>query len=207
VAALRLLLVADDPLVRAGLAALLSEAETCDVVGQSSAGDELSRAQELFDPDVVLWDLGWEPMNDFALLADFAESAVPLLVLLDDVNLVAGAWAAGARGILQRQIDLEQLEAALAATWQGLAVLSPDLGARLGGAALPAALLVEELTAREMDVLQLMAEGAANKEIARSLGISENTVKYHVNAILGKLDAQSRTEAVVRATRAGLILL
>lgn len=206
-AALRLLLVADDPLVRAGLAAVLAEAETCDVVGQSSAGEELLRAQELFEPDVVLWDLGWEPLNDFALLADFAESAVPLLVLLDDVNLVAGAWAAGARGILQRQIELEQLEAALAATWQGLAVLSPDLGARLGGVAPLTAPLVEELTAREMDVLQLMAEGAANKEIARSLGISENTVKYHVNAILGKLDAQSRTEAVVRATRAGLILL
>ena len=66
---------------------------------------------------------------------------------------------------------------------------------------------VESLTAREMDVLQLLAEGAANKEVARSLAISEHTVKYHVNGILGKLDAQSRTEAVVRATRAGLIFL
>ena len=66
---------------------------------------------------------------------------------------------------------------------------------------------IEQLSARELDVLRGMAEGLSNKQIARSLGISEHTVKFHINAILGKLDAQSRTEAVVRATRAGLILL
>jgi DNA-binding NarL/FixJ family response regulator len=79
------------------------------------------------------------------------------------------------------------------------------------GAALPVAVadetLIEPLSARERDVLRLMAEGLSNKLIARDLGISEHTVKYHVNAILGKLGAQSRTEAVVRATRIGLILL
>jgi DNA-binding NarL/FixJ family response regulator len=66
---------------------------------------------------------------------------------------------------------------------------------------------IEHLSARELDVLRGMAEGLSNKQIARALGISEHTVKFHINAILGKLDAQSRTEAVVRATRAGLILL
>ena len=97
----------------------------------------------------------------------------------------------------------------LAQNRQGLVVVDPELARALpvNRLAEEDALVVEPLTPRELDVLQLLAEGAANKEIARRLEISEHTVKYHVNAILGKLSAQSRTEAVVRATRAGLIML
>lgn len=205
---LRVLLIADDPLARAGLAAFVGDLENCEIVGQVAADAQLALAPDLFEPDVVLWDLGWDPMSDFENLAEFAALSPALLVLLDDTGLAGAALAAGARGLLPRRIDPEQLQLALMSVAGGLLVIGPELADALSATvALPVEPLVEELTAREMDVLQLMAEGAANKEIARQLAISENTVKYHVNAILGKLEAQSRTEAVVRATRAGLILL
>jgi DNA-binding NarL/FixJ family response regulator len=136
---------------------------------------------------------------------------------------------AGVLGVLGREVGGDQIAATAQAVLLGLHVKDPALGrlrprlpddvamapaseatARTG-AALPVAVadetLIEPLSARERDVLRLMAEGLSNKLIARDLGISEHTVKYHVNAILGKLGAQSRTEAVVRATRIGLILL
>ena len=94
----------------------------------------------------------------------------------------------------------------MGAVAQGLLVFGESLVA-LPDTAADAEALVEPLSARELEVLRRMAEGLANKQIARELEISEHTVKFHVNAVLGKLGAQSRTEAVVRATRAGLILL
>lgn len=101
------------------------------------------------------------------------------------------------------------MAASLEAVAQGLVVLDSGLATALFSASLPtlATLPLETITPREREVLQLLAEGLPNKAIAQRLGISEHTVKYHVNALLGKLDAQSRTEAVVRATRLGLILL
>ena len=87
-------------------------------------------------------------------------------------------------------------------------MLEPALAnGAMATASVPPNLLAEPLTPRELEVLKRMAEGLSNKQIARELAISEHTIKFHVNAILGKLGAQSRTEAVVRATRAGLILL
>ncbi len=124
--------------------------------------------------------------------------------------------AAGARGLLSRTTDGTQLAAAVVAAGQGLLIFDPELlpapttavpAAKGADAADGAGMEFEQLSARELDVLRGMAEGLSNKQIARTLGISEHTVKFHINAILGKLNAQSRTEAVVRATRAGLILL
>jgi DNA-binding NarL/FixJ family response regulator len=133
---------------------------------------------------------------------------LPVVALLADESLAAEAWLAGVRGLLTREADAEALVAALQAVVQGLAAIDPTLAAAL----LPtrereSEALVEPLTPREEEVLQLLADGLANRAIALQLGISEHTVKFHVNAILGKLGAQSRTEAVVRATRLGLIIL
>jgi DNA-binding NarL/FixJ family response regulator len=105
-------------------------------------------------------------------------------------------------------MDTDKLVAAAQAVANGLVVVEPKLTVSL----LPATesddfIPDEQLTPREMEVLQRLAEGLTNKAIAQELGISEHTVKFHVNAIMGKLQAQSRTEAVVRATRLGLILL
>ena len=207
---MRILLVADDPLARAGLSVLLSEEEAIEIAMQFASDDpDLMDAVRTFAPEAVLWDIGWEPPDDFEGLAEFVEIGPPVVVLAPDIQLARGLWTAGARGIIDRDADAAQIVSSLAAAYHGLVVIDPGMAAvlPLARAASEEDLLVEALTPRELDVLQLLAEGAANKAIARRLSISEHTVKFHVNAILGKLGAQSRTEAVVRATRAGLILL
>jgi DNA-binding NarL/FixJ family response regulator len=202
----RVLVVADDPLARAGLGALLAEHPGCILAGQVAPTVDLADEVTVYQPDALLWDLGWDPEPD--LLLEVIDAELPVVALLADESLAAEAWLAGARGLLARETGAEALVAALQAVVQGLAAIDPTLAAVL----LPtrereSEALVEPLTPREEEVLQLLADGLANKAIGLQLGISEHTVKFHVNAILGKLGAQSRTEAVVRATRLGLIIL
>jgi two-component system, NarL family, nitrate/nitrite response regulator NarL len=217
---LRVMVVADDSLSRAGLAALLGSQPGLLVVGQASGsasesasgGAGLREAIDVYQPHVLLWDAGWNPGP---LLQQLGEargqgnlSGLPWVLLLPDASHSAEAWALGVRALLIRDAGPDRLAAALQGAATGLAVLDPALAAALIGSRtnVPAS-PAEALTPREVEVLRLMAEGLPNKAIARQLGISEHTVKFHVNAILGKLDVESRTEAVVRATRLGLILL
>lgn len=206
--ALRVLICAADLLARVGLAALLAEQPGLTVVGQVAPTDDLARQLTVFQPDVVLWDMGWSPATVVEVLSAFTDYGPPVLALLDDDAAMADVWAAGARGILLRNAPAATLCAALQALWHDLVVLTPSF---VGGAPLPAGedaeIVLEPLTPRELDVLHWLAQGLSNKLIARQLSISEHTVKFHLNAILGKLGAQSRTDAVVRATRAGLIKL
>jgi DNA-binding NarL/FixJ family response regulator len=132
---------------------------------------------------------------------------VPLVALLADASYAPAVWQAGVRALLPRSAPVATLAAALQAAAANLIVLDPRSATSVLVPAngLPDAM--EPLTAREREVLQLMARGMPNKTIARELAISEHTVKFHVNAILSKLGAQSRTEAVVLASRAGLVLL
>jgi two-component system, NarL family, nitrate/nitrite response regulator NarL len=211
---LRVLIVAEDPLVRAGLAGLVAAQPGCLVVGRAESSDELASAIETYRPDVLLWDLGWNPRPVQERLSGVAPVAAPLVVLLPDAAHAAAAWAAGARGLLRRDVEGARLVTGLVAVTQGLGVVDPEFIPALASPAGAdeavghgAFALLEELTPRELEVLHLMAEGLPNKTIALRLGISEHTVKFHVNAILGKLGVASRTEAVVRATRLGLILL
>jgi len=209
--------IADDALARAGLAALLAEQPGCAVVGRASGLDDLPALVEVYRPNVLLWDLSWQPDSAIERLAVLVESAPPVAVLLPDEDRVAQVWATGARAILPRDADPVQVAAALRALMHGLGVVDSSFAAAL---ARPVGLptlkpwdgrqtdpLIEELTPRELAVLRLVAEGLPNKTIAARLGISEHTVKFHINAILGKLGVASRTEAVVRATRLGLIFL
>jgi two-component system, NarL family, nitrate/nitrite response regulator NarL len=215
---LRLFIVAEDPLVRAGLAALLAEQPGCVLVGQAAGGEETAvllhgYGPDSYRPDVIIWDIGWTTEPDLAWLSDWFERLPALLVLLDEADAVPELWAAGARGLLWRNATAEQMVAAAQAVNQGLAVLDTDLVNKLlpdeetlvAAASLES--LSEPLTPREHEVLQLLAEGLTNKAIAQQLAVSEHTVKFHVTAIMSKLDAQSRTEAVVRATRLGLFIL
>jgi two-component system nitrate/nitrite response regulator NarL len=171
---------------------------------------------DLYRPDVVVCDLGWDSSSDaldalregvesaFAL----GESGVPLVVLVGDESAAAEVWAVGVQGVLMRQVEADRLRAALVAAARRVVVLDEELADHLLPTAQPADLPPgQELTPRELEVLQLLAEGLANKAIALQLEISEHTVKFHVNAILAKLGVQSRTQAVVRATRLGLIIL
>jgi DNA-binding NarL/FixJ family response regulator len=205
---LRILIIADDPLARAGLATLLADQPGCTVVGRVAGDTGLLDELEAYRPDVLMWDLGWNPTSALERLADLKEMELPIVALLPAEPHAAEAWTAGARGLLLREADTPKLLAALSAVAQGLVTIDPTLtGALLTASEADRAPLAEELTPRELEVLQLLAEGLPNKTIAHQLHISEHTVKFHVNAILGKLGAQSRTEAVVRGTRLGLILL
>jgi DNA-binding NarL/FixJ family response regulator len=212
---LRVLIVADDPLARAGLATLLTHQPDCSVVGQVAAQADVLAGLHLYQPDVVVWDLGWEPTpwpaeapTDLERLAEVRDTGQPVVALLSDDRYAALVWASGVRGLLLRDVDAATLALALPAVARGLVVCDAALVSGLLPARQP--LLIssaEALTPREQEVLQLLAEGLPNKTIADRLHISEHTVKFHVNAILSKLGAQSRTEAVVRATRLGLLLL
>ena len=211
---LRVLIVASSPLARAGLAALLADQPGVTVIGQISPDSDLPDTLDVYRPDVTVWDMGWEPLQYIERLNELQD--VPVLALLTDerhaLEVMPPLLGAGVRGMLFQDASVETLTAALNALARGLLTMQGSLAE----AALSRSLShpnsgetesVEALTPREAEVLHLIAEGLPNKTIAARLSISEHTVKFHVNAILTKLGAQSRTEAVVRATRLGLIAL
>jgi len=205
---LRVLVAGNDPLARNGLASLLRQLPSLQVVGQSAISDELLRQLPMSRPQVMAWDLGGDVKPALGLLREFTEAEPPVLVLLADESHAAEALGAGARGLVPRDIDPARLEAALQGIAHGLLVLDeglsvPALRMRRGSAALD----LDPLTPRELEALQLLAQGKSNKEIAHQLGISEHTAKFHVNAIISKLGVQSRTEAVIVAARRGLVIL
>ena len=203
----RILIVANDTLARVGLATLLDSQTGCVVVGQIAGDADWSDAAQVYRPDVAVYDLGSTSARALER-AKLHDANFPTLALLPDASDAGVVWSAGARGLLLRDTPAENLAVALAAVAQGLVVLDPILAVAVPRSREPSsAQPMEELTPRELQVLRLMAEGKSNKGIARELAISEHTVKFHVNALLGKLNASSRTEAVVTGTRLGLILL
>lgn len=206
--AIRVLVVAEDPLARAGLATLLSGHPGCTVAGQTDGSSSLGEAVAVYSADVVVWDLGWSGGRTLERLADVRDAGVPVVALVSEEGAASEAWVAGARALLPRTAPAETLAAAIVAAASGVVALDPALASALisRSASSPAA-DASDLTPREREVLRLLAEGLPNKAIAQRLGVTEHTVKFHVNAILGKLGAQSRTEAVVVATRRGLIPL
>lgn len=213
---LQVLIVAEDPLARAGLASLLQAEEGISVTGQVSLETPVLDA---FSHDVALLDMGWELDDDLTALADAAllELDQPIVALIPDDAYIAEVMATlsgdtrtAGYGVLVRNAAPARLVAALNAAVEGLITLEPSLAASLTPAPSQASALdgsYDPLTPREQEVLDLLAEGLPNKTIAVRLHISEYTVKFHVNSILTKLGAGSRTEAVVRAMRLGLITL
>jgi len=201
------LVVSDDPLARTGLALLLRDGEGLILAGQAGVDDDWPEPE----PDVVVWDLGLGLRSGLERLRGLGPSAPPAVAIVADEADAREALAAGARAALPRDAGGESLAAALRAAVQGLVVLDESSVATLLGdvrdAPIPAPDLVESLTPREAEVLQLLTQGLPNKGIAQRLGISDHTVKFHVNAILGKLGVQSRGEAIVQAVRLGLVTL
>lgn len=206
---IQILIVADDPLVRAGLVGVFTEWEHCEIINQFNSQGLLSDLAEndLEDVHVVVWDVGWEMPQ---ILPDWQELETPIIVLLPDVENLGPILASGVSGVLSREVDFDSLSTAVQAAKQGLFVFDKDMVSTLNAGSVPPMEIdtaVEQLTERENEVLQLVAEGLTNKAIARQLHISDHTVKFHINSIMTKLSAQSRTEAVVKATRLGMILL
>jgi two-component system, NarL family, nitrate/nitrite response regulator NarL len=202
-----LILVVDDPDARSEMAARLAAHPECVVVGALASGDDLAAAAAA-EPDVIVWDLGDDPETALQRLLEAHELRIPIVAVVEDDRDGIRALAQGAAGLVPPAVDPERLILAARAVLGGLLALDPSV-AGVTAAARDRAddAPVETLTRREREVLQLMAEGLGNKLIAGRLGITEHTAKFHVHTILGKLSTQSRTEAVVRAARLGLITI
>jgi len=192
---IRVLIVGGDPLAREGLVSRLASEPGVKVIGESER------------PDVILWDLGPGDAEPSALQPGWNPD-LPLLGAVAGEADAAGALAAGARGVLLRDAPPMRIASALRSIACGLIVIDEALAGNLLRLTDPASAPdADLLTPRELETLQLLALGLPNREIAERLFISERTVKFHVNAILSKLGARSRTEAVVRAARHGLVAL
>ena len=198
---LSVLVISDDPLARGGLLALLRAASSVRVLGATGADGPFPPAV----PDVVLWDLG--PGAESAGEPD-AIADRPTVALVASPSAARTARSAGAGGVLGRALDGGRLVAALQGVAAGLLVVAPELADALFATPRDTDDAgLEPLTGREQEVLALLAEGLANRDVALALNVSESTAKFHVRSILSKLGAATRTEAVVRAMRAGLLEL
>ncbi|MDF2774343.1 MAG: two component LuxR family transcriptional regulator [Geminicoccaceae bacterium] len=219
---IRTLVAAASPIVRADIAALLEQSPAITVVA-TSAGDALADDVESHEPQVVLMIADTEDANAVSpaalsrlTLSPDAASRAPAIVVV--ANDTSGAWVsealrAGVRGIVTRDATPAEIVTAVEAAAAGLVTLPAEVATALVSATRPttavraAANTAQPLTRRELEVLGMLAEGLANKNIAARLGISEHTVKTHVASILAKFDAYSRAEAVAVGVRRGLILL
>jgi two-component system, NarL family, response regulator LiaR len=205
--AIRIVIADDHSVVRRGLRMFLAMDPELVVVGEAADGEEAVHLARLLLPDIVLMDL-LMPVMDGITATALIRSELPdtevlaLTSVLEDASVV-GAVRAGAIGYLLKDTDADALCRAIKAAAAGQVQLTPQAAARLMQA-VSAPESPEALTERETEVLRLLAQGKANKEIARSLSISEKTVKVHVSNILSKLGVQSRTQATLYAIRVGL---
>jgi DNA-binding NarL/FixJ family response regulator len=226
--ALRVLLVDDQQIVRQGLATILRYTPGLEVVGEASDGEEaIALAQEL-QPDVVLMDIKMPRLGGIPatrqICAQLPGTHVIILTTYDTDDLVFEGIRAGAKGYLLKDTTGEKLVEAIQGVIRGEAQLDPAVASkvlgefrRLAEERAPrrtkapedddVAVMIEPLTPREEEVLQLLAEGLSNKEIGARLHLTEGTVKNYVSAIIAKLQANDRTHAVVTALRRGLVEL
>jgi DNA-binding NarL/FixJ family response regulator len=211
----RVLLVDDDDLMRAGLRSVLSSDETIDIVGDAGDGREAIQSVRDLQPDVVLMDIRMPDLDGISatreVLAGAADVRVVVLTTFEDDDYIFDALSAGASGFLLKRTTPEELIAGIHTVADGDSLLSPSVTRRvidrmatepvvgLSGARL------EDLTPREREVLELVGRGLSNREIAESFVIEESTVKTHVKRILMKLGLRDRVQAVILAYETGLI--
>ncbi len=206
---IRILVVDDHPVVRDGLALVLGTQPDFAVVGAAADGAEaVARAFELL-PDVILLDLEMPGVDGLSALHQLRQKAPDVRVIVftafDTDERIIKAVQAGAKGYLLKGAPRAELFEAVRVVAAGGSLLQPVVASKLmRHMSEPAA---DALTEREMDVLRLMAKGMPNKEIAAALVVTERTVKFHISAILSKLGAGNRTEAVRVAVQRGLVRL
>jgi DNA-binding NarL/FixJ family response regulator len=211
----RVLIVDDDDLMRAGLAELLSNDPTIEIVGQASTGRQAIARVPLLAPDVVLMDVRMPDVDGIAATRELARVApaarVLILTTFEQDDYVFGALRAGASGFLVKRTRPEELIAAVHTIAAGDSLLSPSVTRRVIDrmAQQPTPELtdqakLDELTRREREVLALIARGMSNREIATALFVEESTIRTHVKRILMKLHLRDRVQAVIFAYESGL---
>jgi DNA-binding NarL/FixJ family response regulator len=211
----RVLIVDDDDLMRAGLRGVLASDDTIELVGEASDGREAAYRVRLLRPDVVLMDVRMPDLDGISatreLTAGFPDVRVVILTTFEQDDYIFGALSAGASGFLLKRTRPEELIAAIHTIAAGDSLLSPSVTSRvverMAGQPPPDAApdpRLSELTPRETQVLELVARGRSNAEIAEELIIEESTVKTHVKRVLAKLDARDRVQAVIFAYESGL---
>ena len=212
---IRILIADDHPVVRDGLAAILSTQADFEVVGEASDGQEVIVQVAKLEPHVVLLDLEMPELDGVETLELLRESHPEIRAIVftafDTDERILSAVQAGAQGYLLKGAPRDELFAAVRVVHGGGSLLQPVVASKLlrqvshqPEQERPG---IEQLTPRELEVLKLLAQGLQNKEIAAELIISERTVKFHVSSIMGKLGAGNRTEAVSIAAQQGLVEL
>lgn len=204
------ILIADDhPVVRDGLRGMLESQPDFEVVGEAADGAQAIQLAEELKPEIVLMDLRMPQVDGVTAIREIkssqAETQILVLTTYDSDADILPAIEAGATGYLLKDSSREELYGAIRATARGDTVLAPTVAARLVGQMRAPA--EERLSSRELEVLQLVAEGASNKDIASRLHISQATVKSHLIHIFGKLGVSDRTAAVTVALQRGIMRL
>jgi DNA-binding NarL/FixJ family response regulator len=212
----RVMLVDDDELMRKGLRAVLSSDDRIEVIEEAANGRQAVQRARHARPEVVLMDVRMPEIDGIeateALLADVPEAKVVILTTFEEDEYILGALRAGASGFMLKRSSPEELTAAIHTVAAGEALLSPSVTRRvidrmaaqpvIGEANDPR---LDELTPREREVLELIAQGLSNREIAETLVVEESTVKTHVKRVLMKTDARDRVQAVILAYEWGLV--
>lgn len=214
---LRVLIADDDDRMRTGLRAVLSSDETLEVVGEAADGREAMAATRRLVPDVVLMDVRMPQLDGIIATREIVASRLPTQILIlttfEDDDYVVGALSAGASGFLLKRTRPERLIEAVHTVAAGEALLSPAVTRTLIDRMVQlrppdpevAARRLRDLTPREREVLQLVARGLSNQEIAADLVVEESTVKTHLKRIMAKLDLRDRVQAVILAYDTGLV--
>ncbi|MFV2172162.1 response regulator [Actinomadura sp. LOL_016] len=211
----RVMLVDDQPLVRAGLRVLMADTSDLEIVGEAGTGAEAVRLVGEVEPDVVVMDIRMPDMDGIEATRRISGTRVVMLTTFDDDEYVYGALRAGASGFLVKDMALEEILAAIRVVARGDGLIAPsvtrrlieEFAARPDPAGEPARTVrpVGVITVREREVLALVGRGLSNGEIADELFISVATAKAHVARLLAKLDARDRVQLVIIAYEAGLV--
>lgn len=203
---IRVLLVDNHPVIRTGLALMLQYERDMEAIGQASNGNEAIALYRKLRPDITLMDLRMPDRNGIdatrAICAEFPGARIILLSTYEGDEDIYQGLRAGAKAYLLKDIPCAEILETIRVVHSGRTHITTDTGAKL-----LERLTMPELTGREREVLQRIAEGHSNQEIARALFIAEGTVKFHVNHILNKLNVSDRTQAVITAVKRGIVTL
>ncbi len=208
---IRILITDDHPIVRDGLRAMLSTQADFVVAGEAADGREALAQAAALRPDVILLDLDMPGLNGVETVPRLRdadpEARVIVFTAYDTDELIMAAVRAGVQGYLLKGAPREEIFQAIRVVHAGGSLLQPAVASKLLRQVSMPRTVPEALSARETEVLRMLAQGKTNKEIAAALVISERTVKFHVRSVFGKLGATNRTEAVSMAVQRGLVAL